>query len=401
MACLLAALDAEVEEKGEDGEVLLRFDFGGAALDEAIERLGTSPLPPYIAARRAPDASDRADYQTMFARRAGRGRRADGRPPFHPGAHRSGSRRAASALHRVTLHVGAGTFLPVKAEDTRDHAMHAEWGAIDAATAEALNAARARGGRIVCVGTTSVRILESAAGEDGRIRPFSGETSIFITPGYRFRAVDMLHDEFPSAALDAVHAGLAPSRARDACRRPMRMRSRRAIASTLTATPVFVGGRAARPAERHERRLSPSPSRATDGQARRPARSRRRAGRSARRPSCRSAPRRPSRRCIPTTVRALGADIVLANTYHLMLRPGAERIAALGGLHRFMNWPHPILTDSGGFQVMTLAKLRKLGEHGVTFQSHIDGSRHELTPERSMEIQRCSAPTSRCSSTNA
>src|SRR6202521_1900125 len=90
----------------------------------------------------------------------------------------------------------------------------------------------------------------------------------------------------------------------------------------------------------------------------------------------------------PDEVRALGTDIVLANTYHLMLAPGAERIAALGGLHKFMNWPHPILTDSGGFQVMSLAKLRKLTEHGVTFQSHIDGSRHELTPERSMEVQR-------------
>src|SRR5450631_2023597 len=90
----------------------------------------------------------------------------------------------------------------------------------------------------------------------------------------------------------------------------------------------------------------------------------------------------------PNAVRALGYDIVLSNTYHLMLAPGAERIAALGGLHKFMNWPHPILTDSGGFQVMSLAKLRKLSERGVTFQSHIDGSRHELTPERSMEIQR-------------
>ena len=90
----------------------------------------------------------------------------------------------------------------------------------------------------------------------------------------------------------------------------------------------------------------------------------------------------------PGDVRALGADIVLGNTYHLMLRPGAERIAALGGLHKFMNWPHPILTDSGGFQVMSLAKLRKISERGVMFQSHIDGARHELTPERSMEIQR-------------
>ena len=107
----------------------------------------------------------------------------------------------------------------------------------------------------------------------------------------------------------------------------------------------------------------------------------------ARPPSCRSARRRRSRACIPTTVRAAGADIVLGNTYHLMLRPGAERIAALGGLHTFMNWPHPILTDSGGFQVMSLSQLRKLDESGVTFRSHIDGAMVELTPERAIEIQ--------------
>ncbi|MDX3808075.1 MAG: tRNA guanosine(34) transglycosylase Tgt, partial [Bosea sp. (in: a-proteobacteria)] len=89
----------------------------------------------------------------------------------------------------------------------------------------------------------------------------------------------------------------------------------------------------------------------------------------------------------PEQVRALGADVVLGNTYHLMLRPGAERVARLGGLHKFMNWPHPILTDSGGFQVMSLSQLRKLTEEGVTFQSHIDGSKHVLSPERSVEIQ--------------
>ena len=194
MACLLAALNAEVEE-GEEGEVLLRFEFSAAALDEAIERLGSPPLPPYIAARRAPEEADRADYQTMFAAEAGAVAAPTAGLHFTPALVERISARGVS-LHRVTLHVGAGTFLPVKAQDTRDHRMYAEDGSIDAVTAEALNAARARGGRIVCVGTTSARILESAADESGQIHPFAGETSLFITPGYRFRAVDVLMTNF-------------------------------------------------------------------------------------------------------------------------------------------------------------------------------------------------------------
>ncbi len=195
MACLLGALDAEVEEKGEGGEVTLRFEFTGAALDEAIERVGMAPLPPYIAARRAPDEKDRADYQTLFAERAGAVAAPTAGLHFTPGlVDRMGARGVT--LHRITLHVGAGTFLPVKAEDTEAHVMHSEWGALDAATAEALNGVRAAGGRIACVGTTSARILESAADETGRIHPFAGDTAIFITPGYRFRAVDVLMTNF-------------------------------------------------------------------------------------------------------------------------------------------------------------------------------------------------------------
>jgi S-adenosylmethionine:tRNA ribosyltransferase-isomerase len=195
LVCLLAALDAEVEEKGDAGEVLLRFEFAGAALDDAIERLGAPPLPPYIAARRAPGEKDRADYQTMFAAEPGAVAAPTAGLHFTPDLVDRIAARGVS-LHRVTLHVGAGTFLPVKVEDTRDHAMHAEEGAVDAATASALNTARQNGGRIVCVGTTSARLLESAADEEGRIHSFAGETSIFITPGYRFRAVDMLMTNF-------------------------------------------------------------------------------------------------------------------------------------------------------------------------------------------------------------
>ncbi|HLL27719.1 MAG TPA: tRNA preQ1(34) S-adenosylmethionine ribosyltransferase-isomerase QueA [Xanthobacteraceae bacterium] len=193
--CLLGALDATVEEIGEGGEVLLRFDFHGPVLEEAIEALGHMPLPPYIAARREDDEQDRGDYQTIFAKPEG----SVAAPTA--GLHFTNELLAALdargiSLHRLTLHVGTGTFLPVKAEDTAGHRMHAEWGEISAATAAALQETRARKGRIVAVGTTALRLLESAAGEDGKLAAFSGETSIFITPGYRFRAVDALVTNF-------------------------------------------------------------------------------------------------------------------------------------------------------------------------------------------------------------
>src|SRR3984957_2449340 len=195
LACLLAGLDAEVEDKGEAGEVLLRFAFTGAALDEAIERLGSPPLPPYIASRRALSASDGADYQTMFAAKPGAVAAPTAGLHFTPALVARLATRGV-ALHKVTLHVGAGTFAPVRVEDTRDHKMHSEWGSISAATAESLNAVREAGGRIVCVGTTSARVLESAADADGRLRPFSGHTNLFITPGYKFRCVDVLMTNF-------------------------------------------------------------------------------------------------------------------------------------------------------------------------------------------------------------
>jgi S-adenosylmethionine:tRNA ribosyltransferase-isomerase len=194
-ACLLGTLDAEVEAKGEGGEVTLAFAFHGAALDEAIDRLGAPPLPPYIAVRRPVAPSDRADYQTVFAREEGAVAAPTAGLHFTPELI-ARVEAAGARLVRLTLHVGAGTFLPVKVEDTTGHVMHSEWGRLDAATAEALNATRASGGRIVAVGTTSARLLESAAGDDGELRPFEGETAIFIAPGYRFRAVDALLTNF-------------------------------------------------------------------------------------------------------------------------------------------------------------------------------------------------------------
>ncbi|HEV7637169.1 MAG TPA: tRNA preQ1(34) S-adenosylmethionine ribosyltransferase-isomerase QueA [Bradyrhizobium sp.] len=193
--CLLGHLDAEVEHKGDDGEVTLAFSFHGPALDQAIADLGAPPLPPYIAAKRAPDARDADDYQTMFAANEGAVAAPTAGLHFTP-ALEAALRGHGVGMHRITLHVGAGTFLPVKADDTGGHKMHSEWGTISRDTAGALNAARATGGRIVAVGTTSLRLLESAAAADGTIEPFEGETAIFITPGYRFRAVDILLTNF-------------------------------------------------------------------------------------------------------------------------------------------------------------------------------------------------------------
>jgi S-adenosylmethionine:tRNA ribosyltransferase-isomerase len=193
--CFLGHLDAEVESKGEEGEVTLAFTFHGPTLDQAIADLGSTPLPPYIASKRAPDDRDAADYQTMFAVHEGAVAAPTAGLHFTK-AMEAALRERGVGINRVTLHVGAGTFLPVKAEDTAGHRMHSEWGTISAETADALNAARGNGGRIVAVGTTSLRLLESATTEVGQVAPFNGDTAIFITPGYRIRAVDILMTNF-------------------------------------------------------------------------------------------------------------------------------------------------------------------------------------------------------------
>lgn len=188
--CLLGTLDATVEEKGDAGEVTFAFDLHGPALDEAIAAVGEMPLPPYIAGKRGTDEQDRVDYQTVFAEREGAVAAPTAGLHFTPDLMKS--LQDHDIKHEfVTLHVGAGTFLPVKADDTGDHRMHAEWGEVTADTCARLKAARAAGGRIVAVGTTSLRLLESSG-----LEPFSGTTEIFITPGYRFRAVDLLITNF-------------------------------------------------------------------------------------------------------------------------------------------------------------------------------------------------------------
>ncbi len=194
-ACLLSGLDATITSKGEGGEVTLAYDLAGPDLDAAIAAHGEMPLPPYIAAKRAEDEADFADYQTVYAAKDG----AVAAPTA--GLHFTDdllARLAAAGVEqtRVTLHVGAGTFLPVKADDTAEHKMHAEWREIGAEAAKAINRAKAERRRVIAVGTTALRSLESAANEDGGVRSEAGDTSIFITPGYRFRVVDGLWTNF-------------------------------------------------------------------------------------------------------------------------------------------------------------------------------------------------------------
>jgi S-adenosylmethionine:tRNA ribosyltransferase-isomerase len=205
-----AGFDAIVVEKHPEGDATLRFEIEAAAFREALARHGSMPLPPYIKRPRGGDLRDRSDYQTIFARSEG----AIAAPTA--GLHFTPALLDALVRHGIgwttlTLHVGPGTFLPVKVADPRDHPMHAEWGLLPPEAVERIAAARSQGGRIVAVGTTSLRLLESAASEDGEVRPFAGETRLFIMPGYRFRAIDMLLTNFhlPRSTLLMLVAALA------------------------------------------------------------------------------------------------------------------------------------------------------------------------------------------------
>lgn len=185
---------AIASDRGADGSFALDF-LGDEPVELLLDRVGRMPLPPYIAAKRPTDARDADDYQTMFAREKGAVAAPTAALHFTPDL-MAALAEAGIEHTTLTLHVGAGTFLPVKADDTADHAMHAEWGRIDSATADRLNQARAQGGRVIAVGTTSLRLIESAARPDGIIEPFEGDTAIFITPGYRFKGIDGLITNF-------------------------------------------------------------------------------------------------------------------------------------------------------------------------------------------------------------
>ena len=185
---------AVAEERLSDGSLILAFD-GEEPVEVLLERAGTMPLPPYIAAQRAIDERDAEDYQTLFAREKGAVAAPTAALHFTPALMAALTTRGV-LTETLTLHVGAGTFLPVKVEDTADHQMHSEWGRIDADTAARLNAVRAAGGRVIAVGTTSLRLIESAATEDRHIHAFEGDTAIFITPGYTFKGIDGLMTNF-------------------------------------------------------------------------------------------------------------------------------------------------------------------------------------------------------------
>ncbi|WP_339860933.1 tRNA preQ1(34) S-adenosylmethionine ribosyltransferase-isomerase QueA [Paremcibacter congregatus] len=210
-------LEATVLEKGDAGEVSLQFNYAGDALREALDRAGVMPLPPYIASQRPVDDQDLVDYQTVYSRKDGAVAAPTAGLHFTDRLIEEIASLGVKIVH-VTLHVGAGTFLPVKVEDTEDHKMHSEWGEIDAETAEIINAAHLAGRNVVAVGTTSLRLLESAADESGTVHPFAAATDIFITPGYQFRAVDMLMTNFhlPKSTLFmlvSAFAGYAPMKA--------------------------------------------------------------------------------------------------------------------------------------------------------------------------------------------
>jgi len=194
-ACAIQKLEAIVESTREGGQAILRFDLSGAYLDEAIKSHGAMPLPPYIGSKRAPEPRDEKDYQTIYARNDGAVAAPTAGLHFTDGLLQRLQDKGIS-IERVTLHVGAGTFLPVKVKDTSEHKMHAEWGEISAQTVASINKAKAKGGRIVAVGTTSLRLLEAAAVPSGKLQPFCGDTDIFITPGFAFKCVDVLMTNF-------------------------------------------------------------------------------------------------------------------------------------------------------------------------------------------------------------
>jgi len=343
-------LTATIMQKKQDGVTQVRFTFDGV-FEQILDELGEMPLPPYIHEK----LKDKTRYQTVYAKEQGSAAAPTAGLHFTPQLLQAIEDKGA-AVAKVILHVGLGTFRPVKAKDVQDHIMHSEFYSMSEQTAQTIKSKRKNGGRIIAVGTTSVRTLETTANELGIVSQGNGFTDIFITPGYKFKAVDALITNFhlPESTLimlvcafagyDETLRGEIMAVMFDIKTKCMQTQARTGCVHTPHGdiqTPVFM----------------PVGTQAT------------------------------VKALTPRQVNDTGAQIILANTYHLYLRPGHDIVKEAGGLHKFMAWDKPILTDSGGFQVFSLGALRKITEHGAEFRSHLDGSKHMLTPEKVMEIE--------------
>jgi S-adenosylmethionine:tRNA ribosyltransferase-isomerase len=370
-------LRPRVVERQDGGAVLLDFGPDQALLASALEQAGEIPCPPISPARTARRSRTARTTPTSSPRQPGAVAAPTASLHFTPALLEALAARGVAQVE-VTLHVGAGTFLPIRTDNPRAHKLHAEWGEITPEAAAAINAARARGGRIVAIGTTALRLLESAVDENGIVHPFQGLTDIFLLPGHRFHSADVLLTNFhlPKSSLFMLVSAFAGTRRMRRCLCPCRRR-RLSLLFLWRCQPAVPG----------EREVTLSWScQCHDGKAR--AGTLHTAHGEVQTPVFMPVGTAGTVKAMTAdAVRATGASIVLGNTYHLMLRPGAERVGRLGGLHKMMDWHGPILTDSGGFQVMSLSKLRKMDKDGVTFQSHINGEKFRLTPERSIEIQ--------------
>ena len=366
-------LKAEVVDVLPDGNRMVKFDFEGIFL-EVLEHLGKMPLPPYI----KEELQDQERYQTVYSKVNGSAAAPTAGLHFTPELLEKIQAKGVN-IGYVTLHVGLGTFRPVKEDDIEQHDMHSEYCVIPPETATLINETKARGGRVICVGTTSCRTLESWAQEDGHMEPSAGWTSIYIYPGYRFKVMDALVTNFhlPQSTLIMLVSALA---GREHVLHAYEEAVKERYRFFSFGDAMFVSwkrGRLCSKVIKYEGKARRGKFKcAHGGKMQTPVFMNT------------SARRRPLRSGDDALdLKDLGCQIELSNTYHLHLRPGDDVVRQMGGLHKFMHWDGPILTDSGGFQVFSLAGLRKIKEEGVTFASHLDGRRIFMGPEESMRIQ--------------
>ncbi len=359
-------LSVEILSRTEEGGRIVRFLFDGV-FEDILSRVGEMPLPPYIHEK----LKDQSRYQTVYCKEEG-----------SAAAPTAGLHFTTELLDRirgmgveiveVQLNVGLGTFRPVKVEDVTTHKMHTEYYSVTEEAAEKINAAKREGRRVIAVGTTSVRTLESAANENGMVEAKHGDTDIFIYPPYKFKVVDALITNFhlPESTLVMLVAAFT-SREKILELYNLAVKEKYRFFSFGDAMEKFyfetikqdptTGARAG---------IFHTPHGDVETPVYMPV-----------------GTQATVKGVLPRDLKEAGASIVLANTYHLFMRPGDEIVKKAGGLHEFMNWQGPILTDSGGFQVFSLAKLNDIGDDGVTFRSNVDGSKHFITPERAIAIE--------------